>query len=258
MSNYLFITVLFVCFFDVVVKALLPSSASYSINPDGTSARMITECTAIGLSMFILCTSGFKKLENKSAAWFVFFILFASFHGPNLIFHSAYVPGDPCLFNFKPMFDVIVFFLMFMAICSINFDHEAKERIYKSFAWVGIIYSGYIICQYFWMDQIYNLVSQDVSKLSRHPQCGGFIGQPVFASAILCMCFPFVIRYVPKAILLVLIGELATGNRTGWIAIAVSMVFFFNRQQEVCFICNRGLYRHCSPRNGHLLGISKH
>lgn len=232
MINYLPIALWLVCFYDAIVMLLLPSSATLLMAEDGSVGRFIAAMAACAIGLYVLTQYGFSKLSNKWIPALIVCIVFSSFHSPNVSFESIFVPKDPGLFNFKPMFEVFMYLLMFLGMCNIPFTILNKEKIYKTIAWIGIIYSGYIVLQHCGLDQIYHLVGTSIDQLSRNPKDGGFISQPVFAAAILSLCLPFVIRYKLYLGVLVIIAILLTGNRSALVASAITGLFLITKSKR--------------------------
>lgn len=235
MANYLHLAIYLVCFYDALVMLCLPSSATFILAEDGSAAQLVSVLTALGIGLCALYIYGFKKLENIWMAIILFFIVFSSFHSPNITFESIFTPKDPGLFNYKPMFECLVYFLMFLGICAIELTPEQRYKVESSISWTGILYSAYIILQHCGFDQIYHIVGTAICQLSRNPLDGGFISQPVFAAALLVVCFPFVMRYKPGYLYLLPIALLLTGNRSALVAGAVMVVFLLTSNRKLVF-----------------------
>lgn len=219
------IALLLVCFYDAIIIMLIPSSATFLLAGDGMAASMISTLMAISIGLWVLYTFGFKKIQNHWICIFIFFIIFSSFHSPNIQFESVFTPKDPGLFNFKPMFESLVYFLMFMGIASLPYDCNNRGKINITLAYVGLIYSVYIIAQHCGMDQFYKLQDNTFNQLSRQPQDGGFISQPVYAAALLSICLPFIFKFKRWLIVLPIIAILLTSNRSALSAIAISGIY---------------------------------
>ncbi len=238
MANYLYIAILLVCFYDALIILLIPSSATFLLAGDGMAASMISMLMAMATGLGVLYTNGFNKLSNPWLAIFLFFMVFSAFHSPNIQFDSIFVPKDTGLFNFKPMFEALAYFFMYLGISNIELNKTAIDCIYKSFALVGIIYSLYIVAQHCGMDQFYKITEESAyDHLSRQPQDGGFISQPVYASAVLSMCLPFIWKYKKIMIVLPVIAILLTTNRSALVAIAIAGLYLItNNKRYVLYV----------------------
>lgn len=218
MINYLYIALWVAFFYDAIVMLLLPSSVNFILGTDGSAARYVVDILAMGISLSVLLKSGFNRIENKWIGIFVILMIVSHFHSPNINFESTFIPKDMAIYNYKPMFEILLFLLMFLGISSMEFTTQSIKNIFKSLCWVSVIYSSYILFQRMGLDQFYKVIGE-VSSLSRNPEVGGFISQPVFAAAFLSICIPFVIKngsYWMMAI--VFIAIIATGNRSACIA----------------------------------------
>lgn len=241
MGNYLYMALWIVFFYDAIVMLLLPSSVQFLTGTDGSTARYVVDFISLAISGAVLFTNGFKKLENKWIAVFLLVVVASHFHSPNIVFDSAFMPKDVAIYNYKPMFEILVFFMLFMGISSIEFTQGAINKIYKAICWTGVIYGAYILLQKFGIDQFYRLsLGQTPNQMSRNPECGGFICQPVFAAAFLSICLPFLINNRSFWMIgIVILGIIATGNRSAVIASLICSVMFFCKKSGKVLL---GLY----------------
>lgn len=235
-TNMINIILILVCFYDALLVLIIPSSATFLLAEDGGCGRMIATLGAMFIGLNVLYKYGFKQIPNLFMPLLIGFIVFSSFHSPNLTFDSVFIPKDSGIFNFKPMFEVLIYLLMFMGIISIPYIQLNKRRIGVILSWIGITYSCYMILQALGMDQIYKLVGTHISELSRNPTNGGFISQPVFAAAVLAICLPFVMLNKAWAVPLVIIAEFLTGNRSGLSAMALSLVYLVTLSKRYVLI----------------------
>lgn len=240
MTNYLHIALWVVFFYDAIIMLLLPSSVQFILGTDGSAARYVVDFMAILIAVSVLLTSGFKRLENKWIGAFLLAMIVSHFHSPNIKVDSTFIPSDFAIYNYKPMFEIVVFFLMFLGVSSIDFNRMLINKIFKSFCWVGVIYGSYILLQRCGLDQFYKITSnQTFDHLSRNPEAGGFISQPVFAAAFLAICLPFLIRNGSLWMCLVVgAGILATGNRSAFVAgiICSLMMFPKFKKASICIL----------------------
>lgn len=228
MSNILSIAIVLVCFYDALLLAFIPSSATFFLAGDGMASEMVTYLMAIAIGLYSCTFKPFKVLPNKWLAGLLLFIVFSSFHSPNVQFSSAFTPKDPGLFNFKPMLESVLYFILICGVLSLSFSYR---RLGKTIGVTAIVYGIYIISQHIGMDQFYKLQDNTYNQLSRNPQDGGFISQPVYAAAMLAICLPFCVKYFKFWSLLPLIAALLTTNRSCLSAIAISSVYFFTNNK---------------------------
>lgn len=105
-------------------------------------------------------------------------------------------------------------------------DASLRNLIRQSICWIATLYGAFAVLQRFHLDQLYVLVTPEISHLSRNPEVGGFISQPVFCAALIAICMPFLLRYgkwwqATAAIL----GILATGNRSALIVTIICALY---------------------------------
>lgn len=239
MNNYLSISLWLVLFYDALIMLALPSTALYVAGTDGGVSRFICYCTAAALSFYVLFTTGFKKLPIIWMGILLVFIVFSSMHTPNIHFEGPFTPKDAGLFNYKPMFECFLMFGLFMSIYSASISGIQFDGILKTLGYSGIFISVYIVLQRFGMDQIYRLTDEmAVQHMSRNPEVGGFISQPVYAGAILVMLFPFMLRLSGWWGVLSFIAIVLTGNRSALISMAImgSFYLFGTETAKIVFV----------------------
>lgn len=213
-----------VCFYDAILMLLIPSSATFILGTDGMAARGIVTFCSLFLGLSVMAVQGFKPLPTRWAALLLIFMAFSAYHSPNINFESQFVPHDQGLFNYKPMFESICFFLVFMGIYSFNFD---RMKVLKALRTIGLIYSGYIILQHLGLDQLYKVVNDRPWELSRNGAIGGFISQPVFAGALLSICFPCILMFKkPHEMAFICVAVGLTGNRTALLALGITFLYY--------------------------------
>src|SRR5690349_730872 len=110
MVQYLDFMLYLVIFYDALILLLLPSSVQYIGGTDGGTARFATYLSAAFITVFVLATSGFKKLPSVYLGALMVFIVFSSLHGPNIHFEGVFTPKDAGLYNFKPLFECFLYF----------------------------------------------------------------------------------------------------------------------------------------------------
>lgn len=224
--NILVLSLWAVCFFDALILLCLPTSEKLIFSTDGSAARYVVDfmCLAIGLT--VLFTQGWKKLPSKAIGVMLLVMLVSHFHSPHIIFDGTFLPPDHAIFNYKPMFEAILFFMLFMGIVSMKITTDIKDIIRQTFVWIPTIYAAFAVLQRAGLDQLYMMPDKGIEHLSRNPEVGGFISQPVFCAAMIAVCVPFVIRYGQMwQLIICLLGILATGNRSALIAVGICMLY---------------------------------
>lgn len=232
MTYYLHIALWLVFFYDSLIMLALPSTVTFSAGLDGSAARFICYLMAVVITGHVLARHGFNKLPITSFGFLLVFIVFSALHTTNIHFDTTFIPQDSGLFNFKPMFECFLYFGLFMAVFSMPIDEKNLNLIYKALAVSGIIISVYIAFQRMGIDQIYRLTDEmSIDHLTRNPQAGGFISQPIFAGALLVMLSPFMVRMRAWLGLVALAGIILTGNRGSLVAIGFFIIFLCTRNK---------------------------
>lgn len=234
MSRIVSIAIVLVMFYDALVMLLLPSTVNIFCPPDGSMASFASFMCAIVIGMFAIYKYGICKLNNKWLLAVPVIMIFSHFHSQNIKFESSFVPKDMAIFNYRPMFMVLMFMFMGLGIYSseINFN-----KIYKVLGVIAIIYSVYIVFQRMHIDQFYFPAGQPLDQESRHPEAGAFISQPVFAAAVLAILLPFVRRFGIWQAVFCLIAIFLTGNRSASFIGSMCFLFSFKKTSRLALIC---------------------
>lgn len=223
-----------VMFYDALIMLALPSTSTYIAGSDGGVSRLICYCAAAFLIVYVLYKFGFKQLPIVWMGALLVFVIFSSLHTPNINFASTFMPRDSGIFNFKPMFECILMFGLFMSIYSYPLSMVDSERIYKTLGYIGVFISIYIFCQKLGMDQAYRLTDEiSLDHMSRNPTIGGFISQPVYASAVVVILLPFMLRLNGWFAFLGTTAVICTGNRSGIIAMLIIGLYFITDSKMV-------------------------
>lgn len=225
--NLIVLSLWVVCFFDALILLCIPTSETVIFTTDGSAARYAVDLCALAIGLFSMYQNGWKKLPSIEMGILLIIMLISHFHAPNINFQSLFIPKDHAIFDYKPMFEVVLFFMMFMGIYSMEITKERLYKIRQALVWIVTIYGVYAIFQRFGLEQIYTLThDQTISEMSRNPEVGGFICQPVFAAAFMAILMPFVFRYGKLwQVCLVAGGILSTGNRSAVIAVIVCALY---------------------------------
>lgn len=181
---------------------------------------------AIGLSAQY--SARIKPINNK---WIFLFILF-----PIIAFSQ--IPRIPLVINsidcsgfwvWKPMYEMICFFLMFLAICSKDFNEKETNLILKIIVWVVFIQSCYVVLQAIGLDQYFIVKQQQIAALVTSPNRVGTLGQPTLVASFIAMLIP--ICFHMKRYFFAIVGIIAvylTGSMVAMIALAVGLILYFS------------------------------
>lgn len=221
--SLLVISIWVVCFFDALILLCLPTTAKVNFATDGSTARYAVDFVCVAIGLLILFQNGWSKLPTRSMGLLLLAILISHFHAPDLHFDSTFMPKDTAIYDYKPLFEIFIFFMFFMGVYSSPITKESLRLLRLTFIWIPTVYAAFMILQRIGLDQFYTLTRDlDYCHLSRNPEVGGFICQPVFAAALLAILMPFVIRYGKIwQVILCSIAILSTGNRSALFVITI-------------------------------------
>lgn len=128
------------------------------------------------------------------------------------------------------MFECFLMMMLFMASYSIRITNDQLQRILKTLSIIIGVYGFYIILQRLGLDQFYVMTTgQRLNEMTRHPESGAFMGQPVYAAAFIATILPIAMKQKNiGSIVLGLSGIIFTGNRAALLAVAVSSLYLFS------------------------------
>lgn len=236
MVKFLDLTLYVVLFYNALIMLALPSDIAFISGSDGSTARFIVYLIATLIFMRGIVKYGFKALPIPFIAMLIGWIVFSSQHCPDIHFDGFFTPKDPGLFNFKPMFECLLFFGMMMSLYSWKLSPDQEEAIFHALGLSGIIMSIYLICQHFGADQLFRLTNtMTPDHFSRNPTSGSFILQPVYASAMIMMLMPFMCRKHWGWAWLASAAIGMTANRSGMLGIALIWLYLIIENRMVAF-----------------------
>lgn len=223
------ICIIVVCFFDFLIALLTPSTETMIFVTDGSAARYGVDFIGLLVGMIALYKYGFVKLNNKPLIALMLFLIVSHFHAVNIHFAGAFIPNDMAIYDYKPMMECVLFFMMFMGILSLPIMKLDIDKVKETIAWTGTAYGLISIMQRFGLDQFYKIMDvNNIEHMSRNPEVGGFICQPVFCAALITMTLPFMLTKIKwHQLSLALGGILATGNRSSLIVAAICVLYFY-------------------------------
>lgn len=172
--------------YEFILK-LFPCVAIVSENTRTHKEMMaITIALAIGLSALY---RGVEPFKNK---WLFFFILCQ-------LITINLMPKIPLVINgidnsgfwvWKPLFEVICFLLMGIAISSFKFSNFEIRYILSAMFYVGLFQAVYVISQTAGFDQFFLSKPREIIGSVGFPERTGFLGQPTLVASFIAMCIP--------------------------------------------------------------------
>src|SRR5208282_3838010 len=143
----LIIAVLLVCFFDLFIVLLIPSTETMIFTTDGSAARYAVDFSALFIGLWALYFEGWRSCQSRWLLALMLFLVVSHFHAVNIHFEGAFIPNDLAIYDYKPMLECLIFFMMFMGIYSMKLQEDTVVKIKSSLSWVAIIYGLFAILQ---------------------------------------------------------------------------------------------------------------
>jgi len=183
---------------------------------------LIATAFALALSLWAIYDGSLKPFKNKWAMFFIGYMLVSAFIMPKASVNLwGLETGN--FWIWKPMFRILAFFLMMVAVSSIKLTPKDISRIFNFAIVAGVLMSLYIFFQYFTIDQRY-VASGAVHEKWR---IGGTLGHSTFAAAYLTMIIPLALyckKYWKAAVIVV--GVLVCQSAVATACMAISLLFY--------------------------------
>lgn len=217
-------------FYEILVRAL---PLAYVSTPDARLAKSLFGlifALAVGLS--VCFSEGFKPCKN---VWIILLILFIPFNihlSPK--FH--FIINEQDAWNFwvwKPFAESLCYFLMFMAVQSMEIDFD---RIIRVIFWCGFVTAIYCTLQFIGLDQFYDVQRiliinslnnglEDIMKQVTRGNIGGNLGHPTLVAPFIALAMPFAIhlrKYIPALFMIATVIFIKSDMATGALIVSLT------------------------------------
>lgn len=227
--NLLRIGLVLIPFYEILMR-LFPYVVA--VPPNTRDAK---EIVAMGFALFIglaaIYAGEIKKCANYFLLILVGYIIINIRAVPHLNFIINGIDSSG-IWIWKPYFQCLCFFLMFMAIQSMNTD-ELKYKVFPILAWVGFLMAGYVVLQAAGADEWY-LVKPLVMPGTTftidalNPQMVGSLGNSTIVAPFIAMLIPvaLAIRHYLKAFVMGAVIFLCRSDMA-IIAMLISIIAFY-------------------------------
>lgn len=194
---------------------------------------------ALALSLAGIYKGIIKPVKNK---WLLFLMGFLFINiclcpKPILPYQDIMVQA---FWVWKVLSHLLIFFLMYITLSSIEFNDEQRNKIFKIMSWVGLVMSVYVILQYLGLDQFYNLQNWTHDKFPPSAKLGGTLGQPTIVSSFIAMLIPITL-YLKKywaAGVMALVVILCKGQvAIGALFVSLSFILAFKGKKWAIGVC---------------------
>lgn len=214
-------------FYDVIFR-LFPNV--FVIASDTRLQReMMAVIIALAIGLLALYQGKLKPFKNKWLLLFVGFQMVTINLMPkiSLVVNNADSSG---FWVWKPMFEIICFLLMGVALSSIEIDRLQVEKILNIMCYVAFAQAIYIVLQTFGLDQFFQTKGENIlggAMLKQFPERVGTLGQPTLVSPFIAMCVPiafYLKKYIISAI--IILGVLLTHSQMAIGALIFGVVVY--------------------------------
>lgn len=203
----------------------------------GQDTRYPKEIAALALAMSIGCwavhSGWIRGVKNFWILAFLGFLIASNVMSPN--FDLSLGPNQISgIWDFKPCFYIMVYFLMFIGISSFNFNEINYSKIFNVISWCGFAMACYVLTQYLGFDQFFYVKSKSIIQGTQHANLVGTLGQPTLVAPFLALSVPFAYyfrRYWCMAIMA--LAVVLTGSKFSMGAMFLSSLFMLSINHNI-------------------------
>lgn len=193
---------------------------------------------AFCISLCSIYRGGIKAIKNKWLLFFLGYLLLSIYFSPKPMI-TLFNKDFSNFWVWKPMFDILVFFLMFLSISGIDFSKEDIGKIFMVMVWVGFVMAIYCILQALGIDQFYDDkgVYSGMRDLFNVNHICGTLGNATIVSPFIAMLIPmalFLKRYFFAIVMF--IAVCLTRSQVAIGAMLISLLFLFSTKGKKQFI----------------------
>ena len=205
--------------------------------------RSHKELMAVALALFIgllaLYLGKMKPFRNK---WLLFFI------GLQMVTINL-MPRIPLVINgtdnsgfwvWKPMFEVLCFLLMGIALASIEIKKRDIDNLLKIICFVMVIQAGYVILQSLGLDQFFRAKGIGVIGSVEFAERVGVLGQPTLVSPFIAMGIPIALymrKFLFAAVMALAVCLTHSQVAIGAMVISLLAYVCLVRPKNFLFVC---------------------
>lgn len=206
------------CLFEVLLCLGLIATAFTFIPGQNTmmEIKMViavifaTALIAIGLHRHAL-----KPFPNPWLMAFVAFVPISIYLAPNPVFKFAGVDVN-YFWAWEPFLQILLFALLAITLASYEFSTNNLRFILKLMMWCGALTGGYMLLQFFYIDQFFLPIDKYINGRGN---MSGFIGNPTLSAPFVAMIVPlalyfrqFVLVFVMAAAVVLSDSQMAYGS----------------------------------------------
>lgn len=217
-----------VSFYEIMAKALPFMNV---LAPD---TRVGKELMAVWIALIIglvgLHYGGIQRINNKWLLVLIGYLLLSAHNAPlfPIIFNETYSPN---FWQWKPLFQILSFFLMFAVIQGVDFTKENISKIFNTFKWCALVMAGYVILQSMNIEQFYFVRSAQEIGSPTNPEIVGTLGNSTIVAAYMALLIPFLL-FNKEYLISIIVGiavYLCKSEPAIYITIFTVITFFFMR-----------------------------
>ena len=154
---------------------------------------------ALALSLLVIFNGSIKRFKNYWLLIFIGYLPINIYLAPKIeiILLRSNVGA---FWVWKPIFFIVVFSLMLIAISSIKFSRKDIGTMFNIMVWCGFIMSLYVLSQWSYVDQFFvdNAYAANWNLIDNN-RLGGTLGNPTIVSPFIAMIVPIALylkRYI--------------------------------------------------------------
>lgn len=176
-------------------------------NLSGSKTRepkmLLAVAFAFAITLFAVYYGKLKPLKNRWLLLFVGYLFFSVLLAPKP-FIDLWGLQVKNFWVWQPMFKIIVFFFMFVAVASIEWRAKDISLFLNTMVWAGFIMAVYAVIQFLRLDQFFYVIPD--RGVTTMPHIGGTLGNPTVMSSFIAMLVPiaFYLKRYWKALAIII------------------------------------------------------
>ena len=181
---------------------------------------------ALAIGLTSLYAGEIRGCKNK---WLILFLIFIPLNIHLSPKYNIEINGidSTNYWVWKPFVMILCYFLMFMAVQSLNITRKSLRSIFSVVMWCGFIMGGYVLLQNAGWDQFFSKRLGDQFLAVTKPVTVGTLGNSTIVSPYIAMIVPFALyfnRYIISTVLI--LAVIATQSAMAIGAMVVSVILY--------------------------------
>jgi len=212
-------------FYELLVYLSIPGVQMPALPDTRIPKEYVSLLLMIVISYSVMSIGSLKPILNKWILFFIGFAIFSAFKSPAFM-TSIGTKNFTGMWNYEPIFKMLVYFLGFMSITSLDWTKQEIGKVLKVMAYCAVAMSGYVIIQKLGLDQLFVTRSVNQSGWTPSPELAGMLGQSTLVASFIAVCFPAMIYIRTKLIVVAVVALFFLNSDFAWVTVVFISVYW--------------------------------